>query len=222
MPHLLRLYAQTSRTRALGPFIRHALWVQGCPLHCPGCMTPDAKPFDAGDEVAGDEVAVDALAEEISAQSDIEGLTVTGGEPFAQAAALAELAARVRTRGNLGLIVYTGYRLEDLHLSARDDPTIRGFLEQIDLLVDGPYIEALNDGAALKGSANQRVIPLTARYMDQLQLYGPNRTRTVELHLDVGWDMLVGVPSPGHLAWWRSGRGGSHLVGSMGKRFDSH
>jgi anaerobic ribonucleoside-triphosphate reductase activating protein len=199
MTSLLRLYAQASRTRALGPFIRHALWVQGCPFHCPGCMTPDARAFDTGEDIA-----VEALAEDILTRPDVEGLTVTGGEPFAQVAALAELVARVRARGNLGLIVYTGYQLDDLQQTARNDPDVRSLLDRVDLLVDGPYIETLNNGAALKGSANQRVIPLSARYMDQLHLYGTDRPREVELHMDVDVDMLVGVPSPGQLNWWRS------------------
>ncbi|NCA71503.1 MAG: 4Fe-4S cluster-binding domain-containing protein, partial [Sphingobacteriia bacterium] len=47
-PAVLRLYSRIPRTRSLGPGLRFALWVQGCPLRCPGCMTPDALPFDGG------------------------------------------------------------------------------------------------------------------------------------------------------------------------------
>ena len=100
MSETLTLYARLPRTRALGPFTRFALWVQGCPFHCPGCMTPDARPFEGGETVA-----IDRLAAEVLAVDDIEGLTVSGGEPFTQAAGLAALVRQVRAYRDLGLIL---------------------------------------------------------------------------------------------------------------------
>lgn len=196
---MIRLYARLPRTRALGPFLRFALWVQGCPFDCPGCMTQDARAF-----AGGETVAIDRLADEILTVDDIEGLTVSGGEPFAQAAGLAALIRQLRARRNLGLILYTGYRVEALKRKALDDPGTADLLARIDLLIDGPYVDARNDGAALRGSANQRVIPLSSRYLAHLNDYDRDRQRAVELHVEIGARMLVGIPSARQLAWWRS------------------
>lgn len=194
----LRLYAQVPRTRALGPFLRFALWVQGCPLRCPGCMTPDALSFDGGRLVP-----IESLAAEILAVDEIEGLTISGGEPFAQAAGLAALMGRLRGRRDLGLILYSGYRLRDLQRQARRDAGVADLLAEIDLLIDGPYRAARNDGAPLRGSANQELWPLTSRYLPNLQAYSPEQHREVELHVSIGERMLVGIPSARQLAWWR-------------------
>jgi anaerobic ribonucleoside-triphosphate reductase activating protein len=162
-------------------------------------MTTDAQPFEGGRLTP-----LEQLADEILATDDIEGLTVSGGEPFTQAAGLAALVQRVRARRALGLIVYSGYRLEALKQMAQDDIGVAELLGQIDLLIDGPYVEALNDGAPLRGSANQRVLPLTGRYLESLHCYERDQPRGVELHVEIGERMLVGVPSAHQLAWWHA------------------
>ena len=199
MSNAITLYAKVPRTRSLGPFVRFAVWVQGCPFRCPGCMTTDAQPFEGGRLTP-----IEQLADEMLATDDIEGLTLSGGEPFTQAAGLAALVQRVRARRELGLIVYSGYRLEALRQMAGADDGVAGLLAQIDLLIDGPYVAALNDGAPLRGSANQRVLPLTDRYLGSLHCYERDQPRGVELHVDIGERMLVGVPSARQLAWWQA------------------
>ena len=122
-----------------------------------------------------------------------EGLTVSGGEPFLQAEALARLIDRLRKRKEIGVILYTGYTLEELR--GQQAPEGSGaLLERIDLLIDGPYIANLNDGGALRGSSNQRVIPLTERYRDRLWMYGAGRERQVELRYTEEGFGIVGVP----------------------------
>ena len=90
----LNLARTLHRSAANGPGERFVVWVQGCPLACPGCWNPDTWSFER--RVVRD---IDELAAEILSVEDIEGVTFTGGEPFAQARALAELARRVRHRG---------------------------------------------------------------------------------------------------------------------------
>ena len=89
------------RNAANGPGDRFVVWVQGCPLACPGCWNPDTWSFER--RVVRD---VGDLAAEILSVEDIEGVTFTGGEPFAQARALAELAHRVRLH-RLSVFVFT-------------------------------------------------------------------------------------------------------------------
>lgn len=189
-PGHLRLYMREPHTLALGPHPRYALWVQGCPLRCPGCLAQSSL-SDEGGELT----SIEELADEICQTPNIEGLTLSGGEPFAQAAALGELITRVRARRDLGVIVYTGLTHEQLLTSLeRGDPSgWRALYSQTDLLIDGPYIDALNDGGALRGSSNQRALALTPRYRAHLHEYGaPGRRAEVTLS---GRELrVIGVP----------------------------
>ena len=146
----------------LGPGTRYVLWVQGCKGHCPGCIAENAKKMEEGTPVS-----ISALAFEI-ALSKADGLTISGGEPFLQAEELAEMIKQIKTKRDLGIIVYSGYHYEDL---AKDD-TARKLLNKIDLLIDGPYIQELDDGKSLRGSSNQRLFFLTDRYREYEGEYG--------------------------------------------------
>jgi hypothetical protein len=97
-----------ARSAANGPGERFVVWVQGCPLACPGCWNPDTWPFERRELRSIEELATNILATE-----GIEGVTFTGGEPFAQAGALADLAKLVRAAG-LSVFVFTGYDLDEL------------------------------------------------------------------------------------------------------------
>lgn len=150
----LNLARTLPRSAANGPGQRFVLWVQGCPLACPGCWNPDTWAFERRDLQA-----VDDLATVILATPGIVGVTFTGGEPFAQARALAALAERVAKAG-LSVFVFTGYDLAEL-----TSPEHRALLAVTDVLVAGRYLEAERaQGLAWRGSANQRVHFLTSRH----------------------------------------------------------
>lgn len=101
----LRIHHFLPFTYANGPGCRATLWVQGCPLHCLGCSNPGTHAFGQGEWLA-----VDELAERIKILGRrIEGVTVSGGEPFNQVAALSELLHRLRSETMLTVIVFTGY-----------------------------------------------------------------------------------------------------------------
>ena len=172
----------------LGPFKRFVLWTQGCRRRCPGCVSPDSRPLDGGREIPVEEIARKIL------QHDQEGITVSGGEPFLQARALCDLIDRLRGERDTGVILYTGYTLEEL--SAADAPDgAAELLDRIDLLIDGPYVRELNDDASLRGSSNQRVLPLTGRYRDYLSLYGVSGGRETELRVLPDGFFIAGIPS---------------------------
>lgn len=179
----IRVFTKETGVTTLGPGSRFCLWVQGCRQRCPGCISPMSRAEDGGQLIP-----VSALAVEI-ALSGMDGLTVSGGEPFLQAEALADLIDRIRARRDMGVIVYTGYTIEHL----RQQPEARSLLERIDLLIDGPYIQALDDGRSLRGSSNQRVICLTERYRDALDLYGRDGRETQTFRHSV-FDNIVGIP----------------------------
>ncbi len=192
------IYTYIPQTRTLGPFLRFAIWVQGCPFRCPGCMTPNALP-----ETGGHLMPISELVQLIQDTPSIEGLTLTGGEPFAQAGALAKLIYHLRQIKDLGVIVYSGYTFKKLQVLAISRPEVAVLLRQIDLLIDGPYVAALNDGGSLRGSSNQQTHLLTKRYATVLNDYYGQPKRPVEIHLTKEDVMLVGVPGEETLRKWQ-------------------
>lgn len=197
-PSKLHLYAYVPGTYALGPGFRFALWVQGCPLHCHGCMTPDAQPFSGGEAIS-----IHDMAQHIVACDGIEGLTISGGEPFSQADGLAVLINTVRQERNLGVIVYTGYTLPTLYRQAVSNQGVANLLSCTDLLIDGPYLDEQNNGLPLRGSNNQSLQQLTPRYRDHMTMYAENHARRVEIHLTPRHTMLVGIPSNTQASMWQ-------------------
>jgi len=106
-------------------------------------------------------VAVAELADEVAGTDAIEGLTLSGGEPFQQAGAAADLCRRVKADG-LSVFVFTGYTLEQIRGSP--DPAVHDLLAQTDVLVAGPFIQQRRTSALWRGSDNQTVHFLTQRY----------------------------------------------------------
>jgi anaerobic ribonucleoside-triphosphate reductase activating protein len=153
----LRLARLVPVTEVEGPGRRACLWVQGCSIRCPGCFNPHLW------GVAGGRLAtVDELTDQVLEVDGIEGITLLGGEPFDQAAPLAELGRRVRGHG-LSVMTFTGFRLEQLLDGGRGDHL--ELLAATDLLVDGPFVKDLPDRRRpWVGSTNQRFHFLTSRY----------------------------------------------------------
>jgi len=133
-----------------GPGLRLAVFTQGCPHHCPGCHNPESHAFDGGELRDTDDIL--AIA---SDNILLDGITLTGGEPFAQAESCVEIARGAHKLG-LNVWCYTGYLFEDL---LRGSPEWQALLSEIDVLVDGPFILAQRSlDLHFCGSANQRII----------------------------------------------------------------
>ncbi|WP_246510572.1 4Fe-4S single cluster domain-containing protein [Nonomuraea endophytica] len=179
----------TPATRALGPGLRAAVWVQGCPFDCQGCIAPEWI-----SDIPAHSMTPDEVAERLLADPEVDGLTFSGGEPMAQARGLARVAELARARRDLSLICFTGFRLERL---ARDppDPGVPELLSQIDVLIDGRYVAALNDGTGLRGSTNQRVHHLTDRLRDVDLEHQPRRAEVTLSGRDL---TIIGIP-PRHV-----------------------
>lgn len=191
---VLRYGARASGCRVLGPGNRAVLWVYGCCFDCPGCI---AESYRSGpyQETTPEEAAAWYLAQ------NAEGLTISGGEPMMQAAALGEMVSYIRRERDCGVIVYTGYVYEDL--LARRDPEIMALLDRTDLLIDGPYRQELDRNQMARGSDNQRLIPLTERYRDSLWYY-EQPGRKIELRLSEKRTLLIGVPGREQREVWRN------------------
>ena len=136
-----------------GDGCRLAVFAQGCPHHCPNCQNPETHAFDGGYEIDTEE-----LLQKFRENPLLSGITLSGGDPFCQPRPMLELAQKVHDMG-LDVWAYTGYTLEALQ--ENEDPDIRVLLLEIDVLVDGPYIDAQRDLTLhFRGSRNQRVIDL--------------------------------------------------------------
>lgn len=132
-----------------GAGIRFAIFMQGCLRNCKGCHNPATHDLNGG-KIFDTEEIISAIKK----NPLLTGITLSGGEPFLQIAPAAKLA---KTAKKLGLNVwcYTGFKLEELPADAEE------LLQNIDVLVDGEYVEELRDlELAFRGSKNQRVIDL--------------------------------------------------------------
>jgi anaerobic ribonucleoside-triphosphate reductase activating protein len=155
--HVLRVHRFLPETEVEGPGRRAALWVQGCPIRCPGCANGATWSFDDGYRTT-----VQDLFDQICRQPHIEGVTLIGGEPFSQAHALAALGQSCRERC-LSVVTFTGY--EYARLVAVGRPDWNALLAVTDLLLAGPFLENQKDfSRPWVGSRNQEFVFLTNRY----------------------------------------------------------
>ena len=140
-----------------GPGRRSSVLFQFCPLSCKGCWVPHLHSPDGGEQIS-----VKALAEKLLDPSfERDGVSFLGGEPFAQPESLLALVKELREAGCKHILCYSGYKLETLVQKAKEQPAIGKVLADIDMLIDGPYVETMTDSAgAWTGSGNQRVIDL--------------------------------------------------------------
>ena len=150
MSAALRIHAVERHSRANGPGVRFVVWVQGCTLGCAGCFNPATHPS------GGQAMEVEAIARAVR-ESGVDGVTVSGGEPFEQAEALLALA---KALAGTSIIVFSGFTRAEIERR----PLGPEILARIDILVDGRYVEKRRLARGLRGSANQVVHLLTSRH----------------------------------------------------------
>ena len=132
-----------------GRGIRMAVFVQGCPHHCPGCHNPESWDINAGTPTPITEILDIILADPFA------DVTFSGGDPMFQPEGFAELARAIRAASSKSIWCYTGFTFEQILANPRQ----KALLSQIDVLVDGPFIQSLRDESLLfRGSSNQRII----------------------------------------------------------------
>ncbi len=177
----LRLHEFLPRTQSEGPGERACVFVQGCPIHCPGCFNTATW-----DPHAGYVTTVDEVFARIIAQPGLEGVTFVGGEPLTQAFALTALGQKCRAAG-LSVVTFTGYDYAGIQRANR--PDWNALLGVTDLLLAGPFkAEERNFTRPWVGSRNQQFIFLTERYRHlETQLAG------TENSLEVRFDPVTGL-----------------------------
>ncbi len=179
-------------TDLLGPYRRFVIWVHGCCFDCEGCLAESTK------NGAYTETDIKELAQEILS-SETEGITISGGEPFLQAKALFELVSLLKSIKDIGVIIYSGFTLEEL----QENKENRDLLTVTDILIDGRYMKELDDGKAYIGSSNQHLYYLSDRYKDIGQEYYSADKRRAEIKFTLDKAVLIGVPSKNVLNVWQ-------------------
>ncbi|MDR2688997.1 MAG: radical SAM protein [Azoarcus sp.] len=188
----LRLNKAHYPVTTLGHGRRIGLWLQGCSIRCKGCVSMDTWDTAGGGEV--DIAVLLAWCEEKAREGGMDGITLSGGEPFDQPRALdALLDALLHWRECSGrvfdLLCYSGYPLGTL--AARH----AALLAKLDAIIPEPYADRLAEGGLWRGSANQPLVPLTAlgqqRYAGQAEAAAEKR---MQVAVEGGKIWMIGIP----------------------------
>lgn len=183
--NFLNLAAHCSSSNVLGPGKRFIIWVQGCCFDCYNCGSPEWREIKDATLITPED-----LSKKILKTQGIEGITISGGEPMLQVEGLLRLVELLHKESPLSVICYTGFTLEELR--RKKDKKIDDFLSKIDVLIDGRYIDSLNDNKGLRGSTNQKIHFLSGLYRE-LEDEFLNRKRDMEIHLFKDHYLLVGI-----------------------------
>jgi len=177
----------TNVAESLGPGRRLVMWVRGCQRRCAGCISPELQKPGIAEPLGP---IVDKL---LPLLADMDGLTISGGEPFDQAETLVALLDILRAQQDCEVLVYTGYTIEELHAG---DAAWDALLQRIDLLIDGVFIEEQSNNLQWRGSDNQRVhllSPRAQRYAATKDLPMPE-TRPVQVQQVIqGQYRVIGI-----------------------------
>lgn len=191
----LRIARFQDHSRALGPGVRAVVWFQGCSFDCPGCI---AAEMNRSDDFEMSAPLI--LSSRILGISGIEGITLSGGDPFDQPLdLLAEFLEELSRRSDLSVMCYTGRTLEQLRRDARAE-VIERILSCVDILVDGLYVESLNDGRVWRGSSNQQIHFLSPRYHHLEASVLESRERNLEVSVGAARQIeITGIPPAGFM-----------------------
>ena len=152
---ILRVHNYVKSSSVNGPGKRFCLWVQGCNLNCPNCFNPQTHSLTSG--TLYETIDISQL---IISTSNIEGVSISGGEPFLQSEALLELVKVIKRESNLSILIFSGFAYDEL----KERRIAQAVLEKIDILVAGRYDDNLKIDDPILSSSNQKVHFLTNRY----------------------------------------------------------
>jgi anaerobic ribonucleoside-triphosphate reductase activating protein len=169
----LRINYILHESRANGPGLRYTIWVQGCSIHCPGCSNTDTWDPRGGKDMNVDEIVTDILS-----RKNLDGVTITGGEPFDQIPAIANLCEKLF--GKISIFLTTGYtdewilkneRMNSSMRRSRKKPLrLRKLLDSLDILCVGPFEADKICSGEWRGSSNQTIWYLTELGQKQAQM----------------------------------------------------
>ncbi len=174
----MRINSILKESEANGPGKRGVVWVQGCSRHCEGCFNPETQSYSSGIEMD---------CESIMAEFDlnkIQGLTVSGGEPFEQPEELEKLLKAAKEK-NLNTLVYTGYKYNEILFNHRD------ILLLCNYMIDGAYEKDIPSKCRWAGSGNQRFLQLKNGEIEKDLTECEQYSQTAEITIDETGNIIV-------------------------------
>jgi anaerobic ribonucleoside-triphosphate reductase activating protein len=152
----MRIHSLIPQSLVNGPGRRFTIWFQGCNFNCPGCFNPQTHDLNGGYEIT-----MSALLDQIIYYQDvIDGVTISGGEPFLQPVVLKNLLQAIKEMLGLSLVVYTGYDYQELSQNIK----LNECLSYIDVLIAGRYRDDMKNDNLFLSSSNQEMIFLSDKY----------------------------------------------------------
>ena len=190
----MRIARMIYPVNVLGAGNRIGIWTAGCPHECKGCSNPELWDINSAENISV-KIIFDTVAK-IRKIHSIDGITITGGEPFLQAEELSLLIEMLTTLTS-DILVYSGYTFQELKLM--NDPCVDSVIRNIAVLIDGKYIEEKNTGLPLRGSSNQEIIILNPDYENRYGMYLANQTESSSVQNFISGRSIisVGIHSPG-------------------------
>ena len=168
----------------LGPGKRIGIWFSGCSHGCVGCSNPELWQQQETHKISIDDIL--ALICQISDANPVDGFTITGGDPMEQSKELSFLLKELKTISD-DILVYTGFKIEELTEKQ---------LENISVLIDGKYVEELNDNSLLRGSSNQRIHILEESQKNKYEIYLNTETNKIQNFTTNDGIVSVGIHKP--------------------------
>lgn len=166
----------------LGPGKRVGIWVCGCPHHCEGCANPELWEFSEDKKISIENIL--DLVKQVAESNQVDGFTITGGEPFYQPEELAKLLQGL-SEWSRDILVFSGYYKDQIEQFSS--------LDNVAVLVDGPYIKERNHGLVLRGSDNQRIYILNEQYRQIYDDYLAQKKSKIQNFLDGKSVISVGI-----------------------------
>lgn len=177
---------------ALGPGRRLGLWMQGCSIHCAGCIAPENQPFDEMFSTDIDEL----MRGFAPILGEADGVTISGGEPTDQPESLTELLRRFNDAGVRDILLYSGRTADDIRLRCP------GISENIAALVDGPFIDGMMSDSPWKGSDNQTLTLFREEFGERYAEWSCREKRNFQLVRKDSGRYLIGIPHQADLPEW--------------------
>lgn len=137
--------------KVLGPGNRVGIWMKGCNKNCDGCISPEMRTYDKAKEIDIEDIIKMIL----SIPGQIDGVTISGGEPFLNSRVLYELVSKLKEITD-DVLIFSGYTYDEL--ISRNDKYVNQIFNMISAIIDGPFIKELHSNTGLKGSSNQKII----------------------------------------------------------------
>lgn len=171
--------------KTLGYGNRIGIWTIGCPHRCKNCSNPELWEPDSAKDIP-----VLKLVEYIKAIPHADGITITGGDPFYQLEQLNQVVISIKELGYDDILIYSGYTINEIR---KMGDTAVYILENIAILVDGKYMEELDNGLSFRGSVNQVIHRLNAE-LSERYLDAEHWERQSQIVINDNHVQLLGIP----------------------------